>query len=95
MTPGQVLAERKADIWALAGRHRARRVRVFGSAARGQDTASSDLDVLVDFEPGASLLDQVRLRLDLEELLGVPVDVVSTGGLEDRDGHILAEAVDL
>jgi predicted nucleotidyltransferase len=55
------------------------------------------LDLLVDFEPGASLLDQVGMFQDLEELLGVGVgvDVVARNALKPRDEHIRAEAVDL
>jgi len=63
--------------------------------ARGEAHAGSDVDLLVDFEPGASLLDQSGLFQDLEELLGIGVDVVSRSGLKPRDDHILAEAVDL
>ena len=55
----------------------------------------ASLDLLVDFEPGASLLDQAGLFQDLEELLGVGVDVVSRSGLKPWDDHIRAEAVDL
>jgi predicted nucleotidyltransferase len=77
----------------------ARLVTLFGSAvgsvARGDATAASDVDLLVEFEPGRSLLDQVHLIADLEALLGRRVDVVAEGGLLDRDGHILAEAVPL
>ena len=55
----------------------------------------SDVDLLVDFEPGASLLDHVGLFQDLEELLGVGVDVVTRSALKPRDDNIRAEAVDL
>ena len=55
----------------------------------------SDLDLLVDFEPGASLLDHIGLFQDLEDLLGVGVDVVARSALKTRDDHIRAEAVDL
>ncbi len=63
--------------------------------ARGEARPGSDVDLLVDFEPGASLLDHVGLFQDLEELLGVGVDVVARTGLNSRDDHIRAEAVDL
>lgn len=68
---------------------------MFGSVARGEETPSSDLDFLVEFEPGSSLFDLAHLQDDLEALLGVRVDVVSRGGLKERDGHSLAEAVNL
>ena len=55
----------------------------------------SDLDLLVDFETGSSLFDLLHLTEELERLLGCRVDVVSTGGLKDRDKRILSEALDL
>ncbi len=70
-------------------------VRVFGSVARGEQTATSDVDLLVAFDADRSLFDQVHLIADLELLLGGRVDVVAEGGLLDRDGHILTEAVPL
>lgn len=76
-------------------RHHGRRVRLFGSAARGEDRPGSDIDLLVDFDAESSLFDLIRLTRELEKRLGVHVDVVSTGGLKDRDTRILAEAVDL
>jgi predicted nucleotidyltransferase len=80
-------------IHVIAGRYRARSISVFGSVARGDDGPHSDIDFLVEFEPGASLLDLMRIQDDLEELLGCRVDVVSAGGLKDRDDHIRHEAV--
>jgi hypothetical protein len=92
----RLLHERRDEIVELAARHHARNVRVFGSVARGEETEASDVDLLVDTDPGRSLLDQVRLRRELGELLGVDVDVVTTGGLLERDGNtILGEAVPL
>jgi hypothetical protein len=69
---------------------------VFGSVARGEETGSSDVDLLVDMGEGSSLLHQVRLRRELSELLDVDVDVVKAGGLLERDEEtILAQAVPL
>lgn len=68
-------------IHALAAQHGAHDVRVFGSFARGEARPDSDLDLLVAFEPGRSLLDQVALAQDLEALLGRRVDVVTEDGL--------------
>lgn len=62
---------------------------MFGSVARGEADESSDIDLLVDFEPGRTLFDQSRLERELEELLGVDVDVISSGALLDRDQEIL------
>lgn len=68
-------------------------VSIFGSVARGDDTPSSDIDFLVEFDDGSSLFDLMNLEEALEALLGVPVDVVSMGGLKDRDAHIRCEAI--
>jgi hypothetical protein len=89
------LRRRRAEILAVARKRRAHRVAVFGSVARGEARPGSDLDLLVDFEPSASLLDHVGLFQDLEELLSVGVDVVTRSALKPRDDHIRAEAVDL
>ena len=70
-------------------------MRVFGSVARDEADVSSDLDLLVDFEPDRSLVDLSGLLLDLEELLGVSVDVIETGALRPQDAHILADAIAL
>ena len=89
-----VEAHREA-IRAAVARHHGRRVRLFGSVARGDDRTDSDIDLLVDFDRESSLFDLIRLTRELEELLGRPVDVISTGGLKERDTRIEAEAVDL
>lgn len=89
-----VEAKREA-IKAAVARHHGRRVRLFGSAARDEDRPDSDVDLLVDFDPESSLFDLIRLTRELEELLGFPVDVVSAGGLKERDTRIITEAVDL
>jgi predicted nucleotidyltransferase len=71
-------------------------VRVFGSAARRESDAASDVDLLVEMEPGRSLLDLVGLWQDLEELLGTDVDVLSDGGLSPHlRERIYADAVAL
>ena len=94
--PLRLLVESRRDqVLATASRHHASRVRLFGSAARGEDGPDSDIDLLVDFDEDSSLFDLVRLSRDLEALLGRPVDVVSVGGLRSRDQLILAESVDL
>jgi len=90
------LNEHRAAILAIATRHGARNVRVFGSFARGDARPDSDIDLLVDLEPGRSLLDHVGLWQDLEELLGRRVDVVVDGGLSPHlEERILAEATPL
>jgi hypothetical protein len=81
MTLEELLKEKRPEILRIAAKHGARNVRVFGSAARGDAGEDSDVDFLVDLEPGRSLLDQAALTLDLQELLGRKADVVTEGGL--------------
>ena len=83
-------------ILAIAKAHGAHNVRVFGSVARGQDDAQSDIDFLVDLEPGRSLLDLGGLLMDLREALGRDVDVATEQGLRPRvRERALREAVPL
>ena len=79
-------------IKAIAARHKAFNVAVFGSVARGEDTVASDIDLLVDFLPGASLVDEFRLENELREFLKTPVDLISRRGLKPRDSHIREES---
>lgn len=90
---GRLLRERRDQILEVAANHHAGNVRVFGSVARGEEDEGSDIDLLVDMEPGRSLLDQVRLRRAIGELLGLDVDVVTSGGLLERDASLLEEAL--
>lgn len=80
----EILRTHRAEILALAERYRATNVRVFGSVARGEATATSDVDLLVSYQPKANLLDAVALWQDLEELLGCPVDVVDDRAIKPR-----------
>jgi predicted nucleotidyltransferase len=90
------ILRRREQIIELAGRYGASDVRLFGSHARGDATPSSDVDLLVRFEPGRSLLDQGGLLMDLRELLDAEVDVVSEGALTGRFGQaVRREAVPL
>ncbi len=77
----QPLGGKREDILRIAAKHGARNVRLFGSAAKGEATEGSDLDFLVEMEPGRSLMDLVGLRNDLKDLLGREVDVVTESGL--------------
>ena len=79
-----LLKEKRVEILTAAKRHGARHVRIFGSVARGDFDEKSDLDFLVEMEPGRSLLDHAALLLDLEKLLGCKVDVVSDKGIKPR-----------
>jgi predicted nucleotidyltransferase len=91
--PSVVFDANRVKIREIAARHRARDVRVFGSVARRTDSSNSDLDLLVTFDDDATLLDQTALIDELQDLLGIPVDVVSAGALRERDEAIRAEAV--
>jgi predicted nucleotidyltransferase len=94
MRPSAVLDAHRNDIRRLVEQNRARNARVFGSVLHGEDSDGSDLDLLVDPVPGATLLDLGGLQIALEELLGVPVDVVTPGDLpaKFRD-RVLQDAV--
>ena len=84
---------KREEINALVRRHHGNSVSLFGSVARGDDTADSDIDFLVEFDAGSSLFDLMDLQEALEQPSGSPVDVVSVGELKDRDVHIRQEAV--
>lgn len=90
-----IVEARREEIRALVRRHHGRSAALFGSVARGEDTATSDVDFLVDFEAGSSLFDLLHLQDELAELLGCAVDVISVGGLKPRDEHIRSEALPL
>jgi hypothetical protein len=94
MVLGELLKEKHKDILSIAAKYGAHNVRVFGSLARGEADEQSDIDFLVEMEPGRSLLDLGGLQAELEALLGCPVDVVTEKGLKARiRGRVLAEAV--
>jgi uncharacterized protein len=92
----QFLEQKRDAILEIARRYGADDVRLFGSIARGESTESSDVDILVRFEPNRSLFDHGGLIAELEELLGVKVDVVSEGGMRERfRARVLSEAIAL
>jgi hypothetical protein len=80
---GRRLRQRRRQVLAVAAKHGASNVKVFGSVARGEDTPDSDIDVLVDLSPGSSLVTLGRLERELGDVLGVPVDVVPAEGLRE------------
>lgn len=89
----QLLQEKRDEILQIAAHHGASNVRVFGSAARGEARADSDVDFLVNMEAGRSLLDLGGLLMDLQDLLRRDVDVVTEAGLRARiRQRVLAEA---
>jgi predicted nucleotidyltransferase len=96
MSLKELVQARREDILRTASQHGAYNVRIFGSVARGDADEQSDLDLLVDMEPGRSLFDLGGLLVGLEELLGCSVDVVTEKGLRDRmRNRVLQEAIPL
>lgn len=92
MLPSATLSAHRDQVVAMARVHKANQVRVFGSVARNEDHAGSDIDLLVSFDADASLYDLVDLQEALSNLLRVRVDVVSEAGLRGRGLKILDEA---
>lgn len=93
VTIDELIRSKRDEILGIATRYGTRNVRLFGSAARGEARPGSDIDILVDWERGRSLLDHVALMQDLEYLLGVRVDVVTRDALHASiREEILAEA---
>jgi len=92
----ELLKAQRDEILRIAARHGAFNVRVFGSVARGDAREDSDVDFLIELERGRSLLDHAGLLVDLQELLGRKVDVVTERGLRPRiRDRVLSEAVPL
>lgn len=84
MKPSALLTQQRDAIRAAVARHRAANPRVFGSVLHGDDHEGSDLDLLVDTLPGATLFDLGGLQDELETLLGVRVDVLTSADLPQR-----------
>ncbi len=92
----ELLSKKRLDILLLADKYGAHNVRVFGSVARGEADEQSDIDFLVDMEPGRSLFDMGGLLMDLRDLLGREVDVVTLKGLKPAiRNRVLKDAVEL
>ncbi|MEN6357393.1 MAG: nucleotidyltransferase family protein [Armatimonadota bacterium] len=94
MTLRETINQKRQDILNTAAMYGAYNVRLFGSAARGEDDASSDIDFLVDIESGRTLLDHAALVVALEDLLGRKVDVATERNLKDRiKPRVIQEAI--
>ena len=94
MKPSDALRINRAAVRQVVKAHRASNARVFGSVAHGDDTNSSDLDILVDPTTETTLLDIGAIRHELRTLLGVPVDVLTPMALPDKfRDSVLAEAI--
>lgn len=89
-----LLRNQRAEILGIASQYGASQVRLFGSVARGEEREGSDIDILVVLDPDRSLMDHAGLKLDLEALLGRPVDVATERGLNERyRDRVLREAI--
>jgi predicted nucleotidyltransferase len=96
VTMGQLLREKSGEIRQIAARHGAHNIRVFGSVARGEAGAESDIDLLIDTGPTTSSWFPAGLILDLEKLLGCRVEIVTEKALNpDLRDHVFREAVPL
>jgi predicted nucleotidyltransferase len=93
MRPSEVFEQNRQYIREAAPRYRAKNPRLFGSVLHGTDNDSSDIDILVDPMPGATLFDLIGLEQDLERVIGVPVQIVVADELHRfiRD-RVIAEA---
>lgn len=81
---GRLVAAHRREVREVLRRHGVANPRLFGSVARGDDHVGSDVDILVDFASGTSLFDILRIQDELQEILGVDVDLVPDAGLKDR-----------
>jgi predicted nucleotidyltransferase len=81
---GQRVAAHRGELREVLRRHGVTNPEIFGSTARGDDHEGSDVDILVDFPPGTSIIDIIGIQHELEDLLGVHVDLVPRSGLKER-----------
>ena len=94
MKPSQALESNRVAIRRIVESHRASNARVFGSVRREQDTEQSDLDILIELTPKTSLMDVAAIQIELEDLLGVAVDVLTPKSLPEKFRFkVLAEAL--
>ncbi|MBE9053400.1 nucleotidyltransferase family protein [Nostocales cyanobacterium LEGE 11386] len=92
----EILAAKREEILQIATKYGAYNIRIFGSVARGEADVNSDVDFLVEMETGRSLFDLGGLLMELQEILGCEVDIVTEKGLRSRiRERVLSEAVPL
>ena len=91
MRPSQALSQHREAVCLAAARYRVANPRVFGSALHGNDREGSDLDLLVDPLPGTTLFDLGGLQDELQELLGVSVDVLTLQDLPAKFRDVVAQ----
>ena len=91
----EIVTQKKA-ILEIASSHGAYNIRIFGSVIRSEETPDSDLDLLVEFEPGRSLIDHIGMMYDLQDFLNRKVDIVTEKGLNNHiKNQVIQEAVPL
>jgi predicted nucleotidyltransferase len=89
----EVVEANRSEITRIVAERHGANPRVFGSVARGEDTETSDIDILIDRRPGLTLFRIAEMELEIAKLLGVSVDVVTSGSIPDHViDEILAEA---
>lgn len=94
MKPSEALRLHRAEVLRVVEQNRTQNPRIFGSVLHGEDTEGSDLDILVDPLPGTTLLDLGAIQIELEQMLGVSVDVLTPGDLPDGfRNQVLMEAI--
>ena len=94
MKPHIALQTHRLAIRSVVQAHRARNARVFGSVLLGQDKEGSDLDLLIDTTPETSLMDVAAIQVELEKLLGIPVDVLTPNALPEKfRNQVIAQAM--
>ena len=94
MKPSQALGSHRAEIRRIVAAQRALNARVFGSVVHGDDTEGSDLDLIIDPTPETTLMDVAAIQVELEDLLGVSVDVLTPRALPEKfRNRVIAEAV--
>jgi predicted nucleotidyltransferase len=87
MRPSEILHSKRELVRAIVARHRAANVRVFGSVLRGDDREGSDIDLLVDAAPDTSLLDLVKAQREIEQELGITVELLTPDDLPESFRH--------
>lgn len=96
MNISKALSNNRDDILRISAAHGASNLRVFGSVSRGEASSKSDIDLLINLEPGRTLLDVIAIKQDLEDLLGCKVDVVTEDAVSPYiRGQILKDAISL
>jgi len=81
---GRRVAAHRGELLDVLRRHGVTNPEIFGSAARGDDHEESDVDLLVDFAPGTSIIDIITIQHELQGVVGVPVDLIPRSGLKPR-----------